>query len=80
MTQQTASAPFTVLQSFVFPEPALAADLSLYANLTGAAHLEAGGLVLGDGAMARFDTYFNLFDADLWGEATRVQTVGLQLT
>lgn len=80
MTQQTASAPFTVLHSFVFPEPALAADLSLYAKLSGAARFEAGGLVLGDGAMAQFDTYFNLFNADLWGEATRVQTIGLQLT
>lgn len=69
----------TILQSFVFPEPALAVDQGLYARLSGNARFDADGLAFGDGGRAAFDTYFNAFQADVWGEATRADSLSLEV-
>ena len=81
--QASASQPpeTTLLQPFVWPDPAICSERDLFVRLHGIAGLsQAAGMVDFDaGAHIQFDTYFNLFNLGKWRGHCGLDDLGLQL-
>lgn len=76
---QSVMSPPMVLQNVIFPEQGICTELDLFVHLEGiAAYSQTGPhICLGEGARARFDTYFNLFSVGKWHAAAPLATLSL---
>ncbi|WP_204115932.1 glycosyltransferase [Shimia biformata] len=77
--------PNPVLQTLLWPHPALCDDPALYARLSGRAEFAGSGsdhpsLRLGPGAEARFDSYANLFPMGKWQRHCALEHLALRLS
>lgn len=68
MTETEASTQFTTLQSLIFPEKGICTERELYFNLEGPAYASSDQHIIqfDRGGLARFNTYFNLFNISKW--------------
>lgn len=62
------------LQNFLFPDPAICTEHDLYFHLTGEFGVSQSReqIWLGEGAMLRLDSYFNLFNLGKWHDACQL--------
>lgn len=67
-----------LLQRLTLPTPHFSEPL-LYTRLNGDARVVEGGIVLGDGASASFDTSFGVFHAGRWRRLTSVDQVAVRV-
>lgn len=67
-----------LLQRLTLPTPEFAEPL-LYLRKSGDARLVNGGLVLGDGGSASFDTSFGVFHAGRWRRLTTVDSLAVRV-
>lgn len=72
----------TILQTMARPDPAICSEQTMFVRLKGQIHqsLQTGDIRFGAGAIAEFDTYFNLFNIGKWTTHCDLQDIGLQLT
>ncbi|MEW2915170.1 glycosyl transferase [Leisingera sp. JC11] len=75
------TAGFTTLQPLIWPEAGICTERGLYLRLQGAAGPAADdqGWRFPAGSGARFDTWFNLFNAGTWQRQCRLQSLHLLL-
>ncbi|MEX0301540.1 MAG: glycosyltransferase family 2 protein [Leisingera sp.] len=76
---------FTTLQALMWPEPGICTEQDLYLRVQGAAGPAGpqgeshGGYRFFAGSSARFDTWFNLFNAGTWKRQCSLQSLSLLL-
>lgn len=75
------AAGITTLQTLIWPEAGICTERDLYLRLQGAARLagDSRGCRFAEGSGARFDTWFNLFNAGTWQQQCQLQSLYLQL-
>lgn len=67
-----------LLQRLTLPTPTFSEPL-LYTRMQGDARVVEGGIVLGDGASASFDTSFGVFHAGRWRRLTTVDQLAVRV-
>ena len=70
-----------LLQSLSFPDPAICTEARLYLHRNNGVDLalDREAFIFGDGGMAEFDTYMNLFNLGTWTRAARLCGLDLRL-
>lgn len=63
-----------------FPDPAVCEEPRLFAHLHGGAAFEGGGVSFTPGSGARFETYYNALNLDVWTRRARLDRLRVDLS